>query len=64
MPLYDQRSQIRRVCTCSVDTYQVGKEVVIRVHDHEMTAKFMGYEKDMTLLEADASLVGIKFVKR
>lgn len=48
---------------CSEDNYKEGVEVVIKVVDHEMTAKFMGYDKDMTLLEADAHLLGIKFAK-
>jgi len=33
--------------------------VIIAVKDHEMTARFMGYDKDMTLLEADARLVSL-----
>jgi len=48
------------ISTCSNNAeYREGKEVIIAVKDHEMTARFMGYDKDMTLLEADARLVSL-----
>lgn len=31
--------------------------VILRVKDEEMATRFMGYDKDMTLLEADGYIV-------
>jgi hypothetical protein len=33
--------------------------VLVRVHDTELSSRFLGSDVDMTLLEADATLVGL-----
>ena len=38
--------------------YVRGAEVKLLIKDLEMSQKFLGYEKEMTLLEADCVLLG------
>ena len=46
-PRHDKRKYVR------------GAEVKLLIKDLEMSQKFLGYEKEMTLLEADCVLLGI-----
>ena len=39
--------------------YVRGAEVKLLIKDLEMSQKFLGYDKEMTLLEADCVLLGI-----
>jgi len=39
--------------------YNKGVLVLVRVHDTELSSRFLGSDVDMTLLEADATLVGL-----
>jgi len=39
--------------------YVRGAKVKIRLHDLEMSSHFLGAERDITLLEADATLIGL-----
>ena len=46
------------VCKAKDDgKYTVGSRVLIRLHDPELSEKFLGSTHDLTLLEADATLV-------
>ncbi|KAK6759853.1 hypothetical protein RB195_021429 [Necator americanus] len=39
------------------ETYREGATVLLRLHDPELSERFLGSEHDMTLLEADATLI-------
>ncbi|CAJ0568594.1 unnamed protein product, partial [Mesorhabditis spiculigera] len=39
------------------DDYTVGSRVLLRLHAYELSERFLGSKKDLTLLEADATLV-------
>lgn len=46
------------VCKAKDDgKYTVGSRVLVRLHDPELSEKFLGSKHDLTLLEADATLV-------
>ncbi|XP_018567624.1 28S ribosomal protein S28, mitochondrial [Anoplophora glabripennis] len=51
-------------CVCprptkNASNYVRGAEVRLRINDLELSSKFLGYEKDLTLLEADCTLLGL-----
>lgn len=39
--------------------YAVGAKVLLRLHDPELSELFLGSTKEITLLEADATLLGL-----
>ncbi|XP_076264514.1 mitochondrial ribosomal protein S28 [Rhynchophorus ferrugineus] len=39
--------------------YKRGSKVRLRIHELEICSKFLGYEKELTLLEADCTLLGL-----
>jgi hypothetical protein len=36
-----------------------GAEVKVKINSLELSQKFLGYEREMTLLEADCTLIGL-----
>ena len=41
------------------EDYVRGAQVKIKLRSLEMTEKFLGYDKEMTLMEADGTLMGL-----
>ncbi|KAI6227132.1 hypothetical protein M3Y95_00694300 [Aphelenchoides besseyi] len=41
------------------DRYVIGAEVILRLFDTELSERFLGSRRDLTLLEADADIVGL-----
>lgn len=39
--------------------YSIGTKVLLRLHDPELSELFLGSTKELTLLEADATLLGL-----
>ncbi|XP_030752885.1 28S ribosomal protein S28, mitochondrial [Sitophilus oryzae] len=51
-------------CVCprpekNASNYKRGAKVRLRIKQLELSSKFLGYEKDLTLLEADCALLGL-----
>eukprot|EP00088_Acartia_fossae_P041255 TRINITY_DN43170_c0_g1_i1.p1 TRINITY_DN43170_c0_g1~~TRINITY_DN43170_c0_g1_i1.p1 ORF type:complete len:148 (+),score=6.59 TRINITY_DN43170_c0_g1_i1:44-487(+) len=42
------------------EKYVRGAEVLLKIKSLELSQKFLGYDKDLTLLEADCDLIGLK----
>ncbi|VIO88124.1 Uncharacterized protein BM_BM6549 [Brugia malayi] len=50
------------VCKAPVmknESYKIGAKVLLRLHDPELSELFLGSTKELTLLEADATLLGL-----
>jgi hypothetical protein len=43
----------------SRERYVRGAEVRVKVNSLELSQKFLGYERELTLLEADCTLLGL-----
>lgn len=43
----------------SFRSYKIGTKVLLRLHDPELSELFLGSTKELTLLEADATLLGL-----
>uniref|UniRef100_A0A0R3RY38 Uncharacterized protein n=1 Tax=Elaeophora elaphi TaxID=1147741 RepID=A0A0R3RY38_9BILA len=41
------------------ESYRIGAKVLLRLHDPELSELFLGSTKELTLLEADATLLGL-----
>ncbi|VDM95048.1 unnamed protein product [Thelazia callipaeda] len=41
------------------DSYTIGAKVLLRLHNPELSELFLGSTKELTLLEADATLLGL-----
>ncbi|VDM36535.1 unnamed protein product [Toxocara canis] len=39
------------------EKYVIGSNVLVRLHDPELSERFLGSRRDLTLLEADATLI-------
>lgn len=44
--------------------YLVGAEVDLKLYDTELSERFLGSRYDLTLLEADADLIGLHYRER
>ncbi|KAI6243806.1 Phosphoglycerate kinase [Aphelenchoides fujianensis] len=63
----DFGSKFNAVCKTpnkAAERYVIGAEVVLRVYDTELSERFLGSKHDLTLLEADADIVGLYDHKR
>eukprot|EP00088_Acartia_fossae_P019099 TRINITY_DN21099_c0_g1_i2.p1 TRINITY_DN21099_c0_g1~~TRINITY_DN21099_c0_g1_i2.p1 ORF type:complete len:163 (+),score=22.49 TRINITY_DN21099_c0_g1_i2:45-533(+) len=52
-------------CVCqrprgSRENFARGSEVLVKINNLELSQKFLGHEKELTLLEADCTLLGLK----
>ncbi|VDK84039.1 unnamed protein product, partial [Onchocerca ochengi] len=58
----DMGLKFNAVCKAPVmknESYRIGAKVLLRLHDPELSELFLGSTKELTLLEADATLLGL-----
>ncbi|KAL3989337.1 Mitochondrial ribosomal protein MRP-S35 family protein [Acanthocheilonema viteae] len=58
----DMGLKFNAVCKAPIiknESYKIGAKVLLRLHDPELSELFLGSTKELTLLEADATLLGL-----
>uniref|UniRef100_A0A915PJG5 S1 motif domain-containing protein n=1 Tax=Setaria digitata TaxID=48799 RepID=A0A915PJG5_9BILA len=58
----DMGLKFNAVCKAPIiknENYRIGTKVLLRLHDPELSELFLGSTKELTLLEADATLLGL-----
>ncbi|EJW79868.1 hypothetical protein WUBG_09222 [Wuchereria bancrofti] len=58
----DMGLKLNAVCKAPVmknESYKIGAKVLLRLHDPELSELFLGSTKELTLLEADATLLSL-----